>query len=406
MFPKQLITEGQTLQDIQRAMLAVFEADAKYYDAVIDRLQLPASTGAAAARVFDFLKNNCAYKIEPETKQRVMRLPALLHYCGKGIDCKNFALFSAGAMAAHAARYNTGAKVAFKFAGYGRKGIEHVFTTVTTRAGRTYWIDPVLPAFDIRTPAPYLWEQIPVNMALYQIGKVPPASVGFDPLTASLVTSTLTNQQGSGQQGSQQQNQMLQQFGNLLPELLQKNGVSPGFFQRFSFLRVLDNSTGKWKSRAAFLADKTPDERIAFYIEAMQAGEPCDRTVIQYPELYGHQRKPEKGTPDDTGLVRPDLIAVYNALVQSNYLKGAASLKCGRWDYPASYLLLPGSGGVTGSPLAVVSDLLGLSPAAGSNAGRPVVPGARPVQAGLGGAGSLLMLGAFAWLAYSFLKKR
>lgn len=406
MFPKKLVTRGQTVGDIARLMDEVAAADAPYYSTVVDRLKLPADTRRAAASVFAFLKNHCVYEIEPETQQRVMRLPALLHYCGRGIDCKNYSLFAAGAMAAHAAKFGTGATVLFRFAGYGDNGLEHVFAVVQMPDGSEIWLDPVLAKFDQRSPTPYIWQDKPLKMALYKIGSVNggAAAVGFDPVTATLITQTISQQGQQGQQGQQsgeQQSQMLQQFGNLLPELLRKNGVSPGFFQRFQFLRVLDNSTGKWKSRAAFLADKTPNERIAFYIEAMQKNEPCDQTVIQYPELYGHKRKTDKGTPSDVGLVDRELVTVYNSLVQSNYLKGAASVKCGKWDYPAEYLLLPGGMATNGrSPLQVTRDFLGLSDAnagAGAGAGLPGSP--RPMTAGMSGT-NLLLIGAAAAVLY------
>ena len=380
LFKNVLLSKNQTVEDIQAGMVKALMADLWQYDAIINTLALPYSTGEACRKVFNFLKNKCVYKPEPETMQRILGPAALLHYCTTGIDCKNYSMFAAGCMLAHAKKYNTGAVVFFRFAGYQSEYLEHVFVVVK-HGGKSWWIDPVLPQFDQRSPAPYIWENINLSkMALVKIGFV-------DPISATALSKA----------GVTPEN-----LTYAITQVLQKGGVSPGFFEKFKFLNVLDNSTGKWKSRAAFLKDKTPNERIAFFIEAMQNGEPCERTVLQYPESYYHKRKSERGTPSDVGKVDAELLTLYNALVEEKYLQGANAVKCGAFDWGRDYVILPGGGNTRGFLASLMPDRSTTLPGATGAGNGPVTA----QQAGFNLGGGLLLAGLVLAGVAMFGKKR
>lgn len=334
-FKKIKLATNQTVNDIQTGMVEMLQSEYSQFLPIPDILGLSNNWTIATRQIFDFLKQKCTYKIESDREQRIMTAKAILHYCSAGIDCKNFAMFSAGTMLAWCQQHNKRLTVSFRFAAYETQQIEHVFCVVSDGT-KSIWIDPVLDYFNSREPDPYLWEDINLNnMALYKIGKVSGVdstdtdlgnSGGGGGIVSTILDLTKTNQE-------------------LLEALFQvfgKSGVKPGIFAKYQFLAILDSSTGKWKSRSAFLQDYTPNERIAFYIEAMQSNEDCTKTIIQYPELYYHQQLPGKGTPSDVGKVDAKLLATYNLLVERNYLKGADSFQCGKWVYPKSYLILPG----------------------------------------------------------------
>jgi hypothetical protein len=365
---KTILAKNQDVKDIIAAMVLIFKTDFSQYQnipAKLNILHLPLKK--AGEQICDFLKTKCRYNIEPEHEQRIMTAEAILNLCGGGIDCKNYAMFSASTLAQLALQTGQKTEIFFRLADYTGEGYEHVFTVFKV-GGKTYWLDPVLKKFDEREPTPYFYRD-------YKIFSNMLVKIGMVPVDPSLIADAT------------------EAFG----QLLTKEGVKPGLFAKYGFLSILDNSTGKWKSRSAFLNPLTPNERIAFYIEAMKAGEPCDRTVLQYPELFYHKQMPNKGTPSDVGQVSRNLIEAYNALVREKYLKGQPQLQCGKNIYPADYVLLPGGSGWQG---AGFSDTL-------QNILNPNQQGSQPGQnqAGFNMGGTGLLLVAAAIGAYFFIKK-
>jgi hypothetical protein len=133
--------------------------------------------------IFDFLKQNVAYNIEPESYQTLRSPAAILSLPG---DCKSYALFSAGIIDALRTKGLIDCGLKFRFAGYDffNNYIEHVFCVVEC-GGSEYWIDPVLNTFNERKQPAYIVDKKIKNMALVGIagvdtvGATPTPSAGF-----------------------------------------------------------------------------------------------------------------------------------------------------------------------------------------------------------------------------------
>ena len=124
--------------------------------------------------VWQFLKDDFKYTIEPENMQILRSPAALLASNIVGIDCKGYSTFINGILDSY--RRNTGKdfEVIYRFASYDPfdKTPQHVFAVVKEN-GYEYWVDPVLDQFDERKQ-PYFYKDKKIkNMALVAMSGVP-----------------------------------------------------------------------------------------------------------------------------------------------------------------------------------------------------------------------------------------
>ena len=112
----------------------------------------------SAKKVFDFLKNEIQYRVEPAEKQTTKSLPRFLAD-GQG-DCKHFALFSCTIL------NSLGYKCRYRFAGYNGKGISHVYAYLPNS---DIVLDAVLPYFNTeKTPS----TKKDIDMSLYRLSGI------------------------------------------------------------------------------------------------------------------------------------------------------------------------------------------------------------------------------------------
>lgn len=112
----------------------------------------------SARKVFNFLKNEIQYKVEPAEKQTTKSLPRFLAD-GQG-DCKHFALFSCTIL------NSLGYKCRYRFAGYNGKGISHVYAYLPNT---DIVLDAVLPSFNTeKTPS----TKKDIDMSLYRLSGI------------------------------------------------------------------------------------------------------------------------------------------------------------------------------------------------------------------------------------------
>lgn len=118
---------------------------------------------ATGKKIFNFLKNNVAYKIEPGEKQTVKSPSAILAQ-GHG-DCKHYSLFTGGILDALKIPF------AYRFASYKTfdKTPGHVFTVIYPGTNNEIWIDAVLNEFDYKKPYTYAKDK---KMAVYSISGI------------------------------------------------------------------------------------------------------------------------------------------------------------------------------------------------------------------------------------------
>lgn len=119
----------------------------------------PKQTGK---KIFDFLKSNVKYVIEPGDKQTV-KSPAAILAQGYG-DCKHYAGFSGGIL------QHLEIPFAYRFASYRMldKQPQHVFVVINP-GDNEIWLDPVLNEYNYQKPYTYAKDK---KMALYTISGI------------------------------------------------------------------------------------------------------------------------------------------------------------------------------------------------------------------------------------------
>jgi len=129
---------------------------------------------STARNIYDFLKKNVNYVIEPDDKQ-MLKSPSAILYTGKttGSDCKNYALFTAGILDA-LNRAGFPIKWAFRFASYRMfdKMPHHTFVVINPDTNKEIWIDPVLNGFNLKKQYYYKLDKKPKNMALISLAGI------------------------------------------------------------------------------------------------------------------------------------------------------------------------------------------------------------------------------------------
>jgi hypothetical protein len=162
------IVEDQSTGDIISAITTSHEKYKPEYKkiALFFKGSNPKQTGK---KLFDFLKNNVRYIIEPGDKQTV-KSPAAILAQGHG-DCKHYSLFAGGVL------QQLGVPFAYRFASYKTFDPQpgHVFVVMHPGTEKEIWIDPVLSTFDYKKPYTYAKDK---RMALYTvsgIGQATPA---------------------------------------------------------------------------------------------------------------------------------------------------------------------------------------------------------------------------------------
>jgi hypothetical protein len=163
---KEMLVANQDTVDIIDALISNHYKYSKEYDKIFSYFD-GGNVEETAFNVWQFLKDQFKYTIEPE-KMQILRSPAAIFASNMvGIDCKGYATFANGIMDAY--RRNTGKNfdVYYRFASYDPydKTPQHVFAVVKEK-GVEFWIDPVLDQFDEKKQPYYYKDKKIKNMAL------------------------------------------------------------------------------------------------------------------------------------------------------------------------------------------------------------------------------------------------
>lgn len=163
----------QIIAEIENAHLFF----AKDYDAIAVRF-IGDSDTRTLENIFNFLKLNVRYEEEPE-KLQVSKSPAAIIETGV-CDCKCYALFIGGVLGA-LNRKGSGIEWNYVFASYKNTTTPgHVFVQAFAD-GAEYWVDPVLPRFNQRTPVPTYTTRKKVNDMLVRLSGIPDSPAGHMP---------------------------------------------------------------------------------------------------------------------------------------------------------------------------------------------------------------------------------
>jgi hypothetical protein len=160
---REMLSADQSTGDIIDAILEAHRRHAGDYSKISSFFNA-GSKRETARKIFNFLKKNVRYVIEPGTKQTV-KSPAAILATGYG-DCKHYSLFAGGVL------QNLGIPFAYRFASYKifDKQPQHVFVVVNPGTSNEIWIDPVVGDFDYKKPYTYATDK--KNMALYSISGI------------------------------------------------------------------------------------------------------------------------------------------------------------------------------------------------------------------------------------------
>lgn len=162
----KLIDPTQTVSKIRRQIMQSHDENAGLYDAIAPQY-VRRSMRQTFEELWAWLRDNIRYEEEGVRKQ-IIKTPQALLETGVA-DCKSFASFVGGILDA-LKRMGKPLDWRYVFAGYG--DTNHVFVEADA-GGRTYWIDPVLPAFDQREPKPFTIRKFERDMALYTMSGTP-----------------------------------------------------------------------------------------------------------------------------------------------------------------------------------------------------------------------------------------
>ena len=164
---KMLVSE-QSTSDIIQAILKAHKEHAKDYAKIAPSFNAE-TRREIGSKIFDFLKNNIRYRIEPSSRQTVKSPSAILAQ-GYG-DCKHYSLFAGGVLE------NLGVPFAYRFASYKLfdKSPQHVFVVINPGTQNEIWLDPVLPSFDQKKPYTHAIDK---KMAIYSISGVDNNQIG------------------------------------------------------------------------------------------------------------------------------------------------------------------------------------------------------------------------------------
>ena len=159
---REMLTAEQSTGDIIDAILDAHRRHAQDYSKISSFFNA-GSKKQTARKIYNFLKNNVRYVIEPGSKQTV-KSPAAILATGYG-DCKHFSLFAGGIL------QNLGIPFAYRFASYRifDKQPQHVFVVVNPGTDNEIWIDPVVGEFNYKKPYTYAIDK---KMALYSISGI------------------------------------------------------------------------------------------------------------------------------------------------------------------------------------------------------------------------------------------
>ena len=173
---KEMIKVDQSVPDIIKEICAAHIKYKKHYQLIYPYF-IGSSVKGTARNVWNFLKKNSDYVIEPDSLQTVKTPAAILATASKrygGNDCKNLSLFSAGILDAYRQATGQDFDIYFRFAGYRGRDIAHVFTVVKQN-GKEIWVDPVLNEFDSREHIPTKYKDKKIEkMALVGLSGVNP----------------------------------------------------------------------------------------------------------------------------------------------------------------------------------------------------------------------------------------
>jgi hypothetical protein len=165
-----LVSKYQDSADIIQEIIKAHAKYASEYDKISSYFW-KGSVKETCKHIFNYLKKNVEYDIEPDTKQTV-KSPSAIIAQGYG-DCKHYSLFTAGILDS-LRRSGKNINWSYRFANYKlfTRTPHHVFVVADPKTKREIWIDPVLEFFDNQKSYVNATDKNYKQMALYSISGI------------------------------------------------------------------------------------------------------------------------------------------------------------------------------------------------------------------------------------------
>ena len=162
---KKVLIDDQNTSDIIQGILDNHDNYQDEYDK-ISEMFIGDNEVETARNVFNFLKQNVPYYIEPIEKQ-TLRSPSAILSMKQGADCKSYASFINGIMNSLNSKGIFRVPLAYRFASYryDTKEPQHVFAVLYPGTKNEVWVDPVLAKFDQRKEPVFIKDK-KIKMAL------------------------------------------------------------------------------------------------------------------------------------------------------------------------------------------------------------------------------------------------
>jgi len=162
---KKVLIDDQNTSDIIQGILDNHDNYQNEYDK-ISEMFIGDNEVETARNIFNFLKQNVPYYIEPIEKQ-TLRSPSAILCMKQGADCKSFATFINGTMQSLNRKGIFRVPLAYRFASYryDTKEPQHVFAVLYPGTKNEIWVDPVLAKFDQRKEPVFIKDK-KIKMAL------------------------------------------------------------------------------------------------------------------------------------------------------------------------------------------------------------------------------------------------
>lgn len=162
---KKVLIDDQNTSDIIQGILDNHDNYQDEYDK-ISEMFIGDNEVETARNVFNFLKQNVPYYIEPIEKQ-TLRSPSAIVCMKQGADCKSYATFINGTMQSLNRKGIFRVPLAYRFASYryDTKEPQHVFAVLYPGTKNEVWVDPVLAKFDQRKEPVFIKDK-KIKMAL------------------------------------------------------------------------------------------------------------------------------------------------------------------------------------------------------------------------------------------------
>ena len=137
-FDPRLITDDQSVNDIVKQVLHKHDEDAYKYDLIVPELK----GGNVLKKLFEFCQRHLPYYAETRDEQTTLSPSGIIEIGRlRGVDCKHYANFIAGCLAA-LNRKGYDLPFVYRFAGYNGNQKDHVFVVVYPETDNEVWIDP------------------------------------------------------------------------------------------------------------------------------------------------------------------------------------------------------------------------------------------------------------------------